>query len=196
MNVLIVDDDPVALLALRRIVQRLGHEGATCEEGERAAAICQLRPPDVVISDWIMPGVDGLELCRRLRATTKADRYLYFVLLTAHTPSKANQEMAFAAGVDDFLVKPCDTDELRLRFHVAARILEFTSRVRKLEKLIPICAYCKRVREDSDYWQQIEDYMHTHAGADFTHSICPTCYEKHIRAELEKLKEGESTPAG
>jgi hypothetical protein len=60
--------------------------------------------------------------------------------------------------------------------------------VRRLQGLLPICAYCKRIRGDGDYWEQVERYISAHSAAQFSHSICPECYERVIRPELRELK--------
>jgi phosphoserine phosphatase RsbU/P len=89
--------------------------------------------------------------------------------------------------VDDFLSKPVDPQDLKTRLHVAERILAFTSQIQTLETFIPICSYCKKVRDDRSYWQQIESYINQRTGSEFSHSICPDCYEKHVTPELKAL---------
>jgi DNA-binding response OmpR family regulator len=134
-----------------------------------------------------MPGVDGLELCRRIRRRVDAE-YVYFILVTARDATKENQEEAADAGVDDFLTKPLDVSELWTRLRVAERILRYTTQVRQLEELLPICSYCKKIRDDRNYWQQIEGYISERTGSDFSHSVCPDCYSRVVLPELEKLR--------
>ena len=86
------------------------------------------------------------------------------------------------AGIDDFLTKPLDREAILMRLRVAERILEFTKQIRVLKELIPICMYCKRVRDDSNYWDQVENYIHEHTGSNFSHGICPPCFDKQIGA--------------
>jgi hypothetical protein len=81
------------------------------------------------------------------------------------------------AGIDDFLAKPLDREAILMRLRVAERILDFTKQIRALKELIPICMYCKRVRDDADFWQQVESYIHTHTGSNFSHGVCPDCFE-------------------
>ncbi len=141
----------------------------------------------IVVSDWIMPDVDGLELCRRIRARDKED-YVYFVLLTGKDANQENQREAADAGVDDFLSKPLNANELWMRLRVAARILNYTQQLQQLEEMMPICSYCKKIRDDKNYWQQIEGYINERTGSEFSHSICPDCYDRVIVPELEELK--------
>ena len=110
------------------------------------------------------------------------------ILLTARTADDSNQRESIEAGVDDFLTKPVDLTELWMRLRVAERILRFTTQVRQLEAFLPICSYCKKVRDDRNYWQQIETYINARTGSEFSHSVCPDCYNRVIAPELEKLR--------
>jgi len=187
MKILAVEDDKMALMMMRQALVRLGHEVIEARDGREAWAKLQREPVRVVVSDWEMPEADGLELCRRIRARRKAD-YAYFILVTARDASEENQQNAMDAGVDDFLTKPLDVFELRMRLRTAERILRYTTQVRQLEELLPICSYCKKIRDDQNYWQQMEGYINERTGSEFSHSICPDCYQRVIVPELEKLK--------
>jgi CheY-like chemotaxis protein len=192
MKILAVEDDPVAQAVLVRTLSKLGHEVVTVADGSTALETLAADPVRVVVSDWVMPGLDGLELCRRVRARAGTD-YVYFILLTGKLPSEDNQREAIEAGVDDFLRKPLVTQEIWMRLHVAERILLYATQVRQLEAFLPICGYCKKVRDDRNYWQQIESYINARTGTDFSHSVCPDCYTRIIVPELEKL--GHKTDA-
>lgn len=183
----IVEDDPTTRRLLENLTSLLGYEIASYDNGDEAWEAFAVEDPKIVISDWKIPGKDGLELCRRLRQM-RTDSYTYFILITAQKRSRTNLEFAIDAGVDDFLKKPIGSDEIWSRLRVAERILGFNSQVKTLESLIPICAYCKKVRNDGDLWEQIEQYVNQRTGADFTHSICPPCLEKHVRPQLKDYK--------
>lgn len=187
MKILAVEDDKMALMMMRQALLRLGHEVIEARDGREAWAKLQRQAVRVVVSDWEMPEADGLELCRRIRARLKAE-YVYFILVTARDASEENQQNAMDAGVDDFLTKPLDVFELRMRLRTAERILKYTTQVRQLEELLPICSYCKKIRDDQNYWQQMEGYINERTGSEFSHSICPDCYKRVILPELEKLK--------
>jgi sigma-B regulation protein RsbU (phosphoserine phosphatase) len=187
VKILAVEDDAVARAVLHKALQRLGHEVILAEDGEVAWARVQEDPVRVIVSDWMMPGVDGLELCRRVRGRVGVE-YVYFILVTARDATAENQAAAADAGVDDFLTKPLDLSELWTRLRVAERILRYTTQVRHLEELLPICSYCKKIRDDQNYWQQIEGYISERTGSDFSHSVCPDCYTRVILPELEKLR--------
>lgn len=191
MRILAVEDDAVSRAVLRQALRRLGHETVEAADGEAAWEALQAEPFRVVVSDWMMPKVDGLELCRRIRQRPDAE-YIYFILLTSRDATEQNQREAADAGVDDFLTKPLDLPELWTRLRVAERILKYTTQVRQLEEMLPICSYCKKIRDDQNYWQQIEGYISERTGSDFSHSVCPDCYQRVLVPELEKLKAAQA----
>ena len=187
MKILAVEDDAVARAVLRKALHRLGHEVVEATDGEAAWEQLEAEPVRVVVSDWIMPRTDGLDLCRRIRARRRQD-YIYFILLTSRDADEENSRAAADAGVDDFLTKPLDLAELWTRLRVAERILRYTTQVRQLEEMLPICSYCKKIRDDQNYWQQMEGYINERTGSEFSHSICPDCYQRVVIPELEKIK--------
>ncbi len=189
MKILAVEDDAVARAVLRQALRRLGHDVVEAHDGEAAWKMLETEPVRVVVSDWMMPHRDGLELCRRIRARTGTE-YIYFILLTSRDATQENQTAAADAGVDDFLTKPLDLPELWTRLRVAERILRYTTQVRQLEEMLPICSYCKKIRDDHNYWQQLEGYISERTGSDFSHSVCPDCYKRVVIPELEQLKRG------
>jgi len=192
VKLLAVEDDPVARAVLRQALRRLGHETVEAVDGEDAWTKLQEEPFRVVVSDWMMPNSDGLELCRRIRRRVGTE-YLYFILLTSRDATQENQTESADAGVDDFLTKPLDLTELWTRLRVAERILRYTTQVRQLEEMLPICSYCKKIRDDQNYWQQLEGYISERTGSDFSHSVCPDCYKRVVIPELEKLKSTSAT---
>lgn len=194
MKILAVEDDAVARTVLRQALLRLGHESVEAADGQAAWELLQENDTvRVVVSDWMMPRADGLDLCRRIRKRTNAE-YIYFILLTSRDATAENQSSAADAGVDDFLTKPLDLPELWTRLRVAERILRYTTQVRQLEEMLPICSYCKKIRDDQNYWQQLEGYISERTGSDFSHSVCPDCYQRVLVPELEKIKQSAAAP--
>jgi len=193
MKVLIVEDDPVARLYIEASLAALEFETVTAEDGYAALAVIESEPIRLIVSDWLMPKMDGLELCRRVRE--RNGDYTYFILLSQMTATPENEDAAIAAGVDDFLIKPVNPRELKIRVHVAQRILDYTTRIQKLESFIPICSYCKKIRDDHNYWQRIESYISERTGSEFSHSVCPDCYQREIVPQLDALKKkGQPKP--
>jgi CheY-like chemotaxis protein len=149
----------------------------------------------------MMPEMDGLKVCRMVR-TTPHLHHLYLILLTAKN-RKEHIVAGLQAGADDYLTKPFDREELYARVQAGVRIItlqqslvarvkeleEALARVKQLQGLFPICSYCKKIRNDQNYWQQVEDYLSKHSEAQFSHSICPDCYEQCVKPALDKLKQ-------
>lgn len=180
MKILIAEDDTTSRLLLGATLQKLGYEVVATGNGREAWKALQQEHFPVVISDWQMPDVDGLMLCRELRRQP-ARQYTNFILLTTHG-GRANYLEAMAAGVDDFLTKPLDEEQLSARLLVAARQLGLRQRVHALEGLLPICAYCKQIRDDQNQWRPVENFIAAHSGATLTHGICPACLKAHFPA--------------
>lgn len=189
VKILAVEDDAVARAVLRKALQRLGHEVIEAKDGQEAWVAMEATPVRVIVSDWMMPNLNGLELCQRLRARPGAE-YVYFILITANSADSTNRIAAADAGVDDFLSKPLNIEELWMRLRVAERILRYATQVQQLEELLPICSYCKKIRDDQNYWQQMEGYINERTGSEFSHSICPDCYQRVIIPQIESLKKG------
>ncbi|HEY1848687.1 MAG TPA: response regulator [Opitutaceae bacterium] len=193
MKVLAVEDDKLSLTVLRRSLERLGHEVVQATDGEEAWELWLKERPRITVSDWQMPRLDGLRLCKRLRAQGGQD-YVYFILLTGTGGSVQNRRAAAEAGVDDFLTKPVDLSALWMRLRVAERILKYTTQVHRLEGMMPMCSYCKKIRDDQNYWQQIESYINERTGTEISHSVCPECYQRVIVPELEKMRAKAEPP--
>lgn len=186
MRILVAEDDLDAREMLQTLLKLEGHDVVAAPDGETAWRLFQEEAFQVVITDWLMPDIDGLELCRRIRAA-ELSRYSYVLLLTA-LHGKANYLTAMTAGVDDFMPKPYDQDELRARLIVAARIVSLQDRVKRLEGVLPTCMYCKKIRDESSRWVNIEQYITQRTEASFSHGVCPTCYENVVRPELDRVR--------
>src|SRR5918999_336890 len=189
MRALIADDDPVTAAVLSNALRRMNLEPVVVADGRAAwDVIDRGNGPSLAIVDWMMPNIDGLELCRRIRRTPSR-AHMYVILLTARD-SRADVVAGLHAGADDYLVKPFDAEELRARVNAGVRILTLQAQltqqietlrqtianVKQLKGLLPICSYCKRIRTDEDYWQQLEGYISEHSDAQFSHGICPGCF--------------------
>jgi len=183
-RILVAEDDPVSSTILRTVLEKLGHETVVARDGSEAWEAFNREPVRLIVSDWMMPGMDGLELCKKVRARSQTP-YTYFILLTANRTSPENYALATAAGVDDFLTKPLNREAIRMRLTVAERILNYTAEIRQLQEMIPICVYCRKVRDEHDYWDMVESYIQKETGSRFSHGACPECCEK----ELERLRE-------
>jgi DNA-binding response OmpR family regulator len=194
MRILIAEDDAVSRTLLSAALQRAGYDVEAAHDGEQAwAAFERLAAPTLAILDWMMPGVEGTEICRRVRARSEL-RGSYVILLTAKAQRQDVLD-GLQSGADDYLTKPFDRSELLARVRVGERTLELQAvlarrvaeleealrTVKTLEGLLPICCYCKRIRQGGDYWQNVEEYVTSHSRAEFTHGICPDCLAAHFK---------------
>jgi phosphoserine phosphatase RsbU/P len=198
MKVLIAEDDRVTGEILARTLQRWNHETTLVGNGVQAwERLCTATAPTLAILDWMMPEMDGPEVCRRVREQLPFAN-MYLLLVTARE-SRGDVVAGLDAGADDYIIKPFDPEELRARVAVGVRVLALQqklaervaelqaalSNVKQLRGLLPICSYCKRIRGDDQYWQQVEGYIAEHSDAQFSHGICPTCYAT-LSAELDE----------
>lgn len=201
MRVLIADDDEVLRLRLRTMLSKRGYEVIETADGDEAwAQLEKDDAPRLAILDWLMANMDGLAVCRRVRATSRL-RAMYLILLTSRE-SKKHVIEGLQAGANDYITKPFDPEELHARVAVGAQVVRLQSeladrvteledaltKVKQLQGLLPICAYCKSIRDDQDYWHRVEEYIGKHTSAQFSHGICPACYEKFMVPELEQLR--------
>lgn len=187
MRILIAEDDEASALVLAAALRRLGHEVVAAPNGRVAWEIFQRESIRVVVTDWMMPELDGLDLCRLLRADERS-AYTWIILLTA-LGDRESCLKGMNAGADDFLGKPFDLEMLGARLRVAERVLRLKAQVRQLEGLLPVCSYCKKIRDEADRWTMMEEYVMKHSAASFSHSVCPDCYAEHIRPQLSRLDE-------
>jgi len=148
----------------------------------------------------MMPELDGVEICRRVREIpTSTPPYL--ILLTAKT-ERGDVVAGLDAGANDYLKKPFDRGELRARLQVGAQVLELQknlaeriseledalAQVKQLRGLLPICSYCKNIRDEQNFWQRVDNYLMEHADVMFSHGICPDCYKNIVEPKLEQSR--------
>jgi len=201
MKILIAEDNEVSSRILQLTLAAAGHEVITTENGVTAWAILEKEDsPAMAILDWMMPDMDGLEVCRLVRQKITATP-IYIILLTAKA-GKTDVVQGLDAGANDYIFKPFNREELNARIRVgetvvklqrnlAARVKELESaltQVKLLQGILPICSYCKNVRDDQNYWQQLETYISKYSEAKFSHGICPGCYDTLVKPQLEVIK--------
>lgn len=166
MKVLLAEDDPVSLRVLLRAMERLGHECQSATDGNAAWDLFCRSTPDVIISDWAMPGMDGLELCRNVRSGGPA-AYTYFIFLTGHDDKQSFLE-GMRAGADDYLMKPIDLEALEARMIAAARVMSLHHRLVEAARTDPLTGVGNRLRLRDDLevlYARVERYGHAYAAA-------------------------------
>jgi len=226
-TILVVDDTPSALKVLTDTLAANGYQVRPANSGELALASVAKKPPELILLDIRMPGMDGFEVCRELKSREES-RDIPVIFISALTDLDDRLE-GFSHGAVDFVTKPFQQEELLARVctHVALRRLSLAqqqqtaelkqlnnqlqseisqrkaveeelavkvtqlegtlARVKQLEGIIPICMYCKKIRDDKDSWSQIELYISKHSEAFFSHGICPEC-ERKQQEEFDALQ--------
>jgi len=217
-RILIVDDEPENLKSIVQFIEtsELPYEIYQALNGEAALEIAQIKLPDLIISDWNMPHMDGLELIKNLKAN-ESTREIPVIMFTGVMTTSEHLELALEAGAVDYIRKPLDPIELLARIRTVLQLSDSFQKVKKqkqqlqdqnqlLEKkqaelqqaleniktlrgLIPICAHCKKIRDDEGFWKQVETYVSEHTLATFSHGLCPTCMKEHYPDIYQSLKE-------
>jgi sigma-B regulation protein RsbU (phosphoserine phosphatase) len=197
LRALVADDDRVTATVVAASLRRWQFDVTVVPNGEEAwNVICGPAAPSLAILDWMMPGLDGVALCSRIRQRPES-AHMYVILLTSRH-SSADIVAGLEGGADEYLVKPVDPNVLRARVHAGQRVVtlqhrladkiaaleETLANVKQLRGLLPICSYCKSIRNDGDYWQKLETYIGDHSDAEFSHGICPTCFTR-VQQEFE-----------
>src|SRR5450432_3366979 len=190
MRILIAEDDRVSRHLLAATLKHWGYElVVACDGLEALAALQEPDAPSLAILDWMMPGIDGVQVTTAARQMVTSTPP-YIILLTA----KSEQQdiiAALEAGADDYLTKPFHREELGARVRAGLRIVELQrsladrvheleeslTSVKQLQGMLPICSYCKKIRDDQNYWQKVQNYISDHSDAQFSHGVCPSCYE-------------------
>lgn len=201
MRVLIAEDDIYFREVLELMLTGWGYQVIATRDGiEALEALMREDAPLLAVLDVMMPGRDGIDVCRKVRQLSRSSPP-YIILLTA----KARREdvvKGLEAGANDYIAKPPAPDELRARLLVGERVVELQqslarrveelegalARIKQLEGILSICAYCKKIRAQEDLWEQLESYISSHSEARFSHSVCPDCYQSIVRPKLDKLR--------
>jgi CheY-like chemotaxis protein len=259
MNLLIVDDIATNRKLLCVTLEAEGHTTHEATDGVEALHILERETVDAVISDILMPNMDGFRLCYEIRNSERL-RSLPFIIYTSTYTSSEDMKLAQTVGADKYFTKPTPASAMlgalreviekerahpepsalgatgtqvlkpysralvhkleeknaelkaalekiqRAHEHIVElnsdlerRVKERTaeletanrglsralSEVKELNALLPICSYCKKIRDDKDYWQSVEGYISQHTDSKFSHGICPECYEQHVKPQFE-----------
>lgn len=188
IKILVVEDD---VYFQRVLVKRLSSEGYqvfSAADGREGMKLIVTQDPDLVISDWMMPHVDGLELCQSVKTGLK-ESAPYFILLTAKGEI-SSRLLGLETGADDYLVKPCDQGELMARVRAGLRIVLLTQELRATvaqlqlgggapaSSAVPICPDCRLVQAASGEWQPLQAWLETTGGIRFAPEACPQCRKR------------------
>jgi len=198
LRILVLDDDAVTRFTLESVIRGAGWSAVATGDPELAFEI--LTGPDappIALIDWQMPTLSGVDLCRRVRQADPAARP-YLIFVTANSTSN-DIVIGLDAGADGYMTKPIAADELQARVRAGLRTIALQQdlrtrlqeaeaesvRTKPLRELLPVCCYCRRIRDEQQQWSTLEQYLMQRVDVRFTHGFCPSCFEHHVLPDLE-----------
>jgi DNA-binding response OmpR family regulator len=205
-TVLVVDDDTDILLLSTSILRRTGYEVLEASTGKECVDAVRTHHPDLVLLDVRLPDMTGIEVCRQIKGDESLED-IFVILASGIQISSEDQADGLDIGADGYIVRPLSNKEFLARVQAGERIKRAEDALRKKERqqqklisqlkealaeiktlkgFIPICALCKKIRDDEGYWNQLEAYISKHTDAVFSHGLCPECVEQY-RTEMKKL---------
>jgi CheY-like chemotaxis protein len=184
-SILLVDDDPVILITVRKQLEQYEFDIETAASGEIAVKLLDKKKYDIVITDMIMYQIDGLGVLKK--AKEKEPETIVIMLTAQSDVSSAIGALRLKA--DDYLLKPCEPDEVYVRINNCLEKLVLKQKIKLYENILPVCCVCKKIRDDSGKepgtgdWIAVEQYLNKETKIDITSGYCPDCAEK-IEYEL------------
>ncbi len=191
LTILVVDDTPELLQASARVLRSAGATVLEAVDGHSCLAAVRRHLPDLVLLDVELPDLLGYEVCRRIKndETLKA---VSVIMLSSTMTTSDDQSEGLESGADGYITRPLPNRELLARVESVARIIraererdrlitqlqQALETIKTLSGMLPICASCKKIRNDTGYWEEVESYVKRHSDAEFTHGICPVCARK------------------
>ena len=189
-KILIVDDEIIILKCILVDLRRSDYSVDTAENGEQALAMLEKEKYDLVITDLMMEGIGGLELLAEIK---KKSPDMPVIIMTGYGELDSAIE-ALRLGAADYLLKPCNNEELILRVENCIDKVELQKKVKFYESILPICSVCKKIRDDAGKgsgdgdWKPLEEYLARNVGLDLSHGICPECSDN-LYGDQEWYKE-------
>lgn len=195
ISILYVEDEAAAREEVSLFLMRRVRTLISASNGEEGLERFRVERPDLIVTDIRMPVMDGLQMARVIRQMNKG---IPIIVTTAHSDTSYMLD-AIDIGIDQYVVKPVDAGKLSGALEKCEEIIEYRrahkryladrekligelqealGKVKLLSGMLPICASCKKIRDDQGYWKQIEAYISSHSEAEFTHGICPDCVQR------------------
>jgi PleD family two-component response regulator len=192
IEILIVDDDAVVLDITSRVLAMTGCHILTATNGRECMASIRDNRPDLILLDMVLPDMSGMEICRKVKTDPLYHR-TYVLFFSGQLTGSTEQTDGLNIGADGYIVKPMTHAELLARVNVFIRIIraerardrlivelkQALSKIKQLSGLLPICSHCSKIRDEEGSWNKLETYIEANSEADFSHSICPECAERH-----------------
>ena len=190
-DILVIDDIHDNLRLLTKLLVEHDYYVRPVSNGQKAILATQDQLPDLILLDIMMPDMDGYAVCEVLKADERTrDIPVIFISALNETIDKVK---AFSIGGVDYITKPFQTEEIlaRVKTHLTLRSLQKSledknaqlqkalDEIKTLRGILPLCSFCKKIRDDKGYWEQVDVYIHKHLHADISHSLCPDCAKEH-----------------
>jgi CheY-like chemotaxis protein len=195
-TILAIDDTPLNLSILFGFLDHSGFKILIANDGDDGIRIAELAMPDIILLDVMMPGLDGFETCRRLKKN-QTTRGIPVIFMTALSDT-SDKVRGFEAGAVDYITKPFEEEEVLARITTHLTVLrqrkeleKALNEVKRLSGLLPICASCKKIRNDKGYWEEVETYIKERSEVEFSHGVCPECAQKLYPEIYQKRKSAD-----
>jgi len=196
-DILVVDDSCTAANLLIVILETEGYKVRVANSGEMALTSIMQKKPDLILLDVQMPGIDGFKVCQWIKGDAKLKSIP--VIFISGASNVKDITKGFHSGGVDYITKPFKTEEVLARIKTQLELKRYIKlleertaelekalvKVKTLSGIIPICATCKKIRDDQGYWKQVEIYIRDHSDAMFSHGICPECMHSSYGEEFD-----------
>ena len=183
-SILLVDDDPFILTGIGQNLENEGYKVTTAENGETALVLLGEEGFDLVITDLVMDGVDGIEV---LKATKEKNPDTVVIILTGYGDMTSAID-ALRLNADDYMLKPCQPEEMNFRVAACLEKVELSRRIKLYEQILPVCCMCKKIRDDqgrepgTGRWMPVDDYLWKKARLSVSSTYCPNCAKTAVKA--------------
>ena len=187
-DILLVDDDPLILRALKPALEQEGYRVTTADNGESAVELLESRHFDILMTDLVMDDIDGIGVLKQGKASHPE---MMSIILTGFGDVHSAID-ALRLGADDYLLKPSEVDEILFRVSSCVEKLELKRKLKAYEGILPICCVCKKIRDDSGLepgtgeWMMVEKFIWKKAKLAVSSTYCPECFEE-VQREIEKI---------
>ena len=178
--ILLVDDEPIITVAIGNALEEKGYKVTTADNGERAVELLNESSFDLVITDLVMTPIDGMEV---LKKSKEINPEMMVMILTGFGDMTSAID-ALRLGADDYMLKPCEPEEMYFRVSHCLEKLELKRKIKIYENILPVCCVCKSIRDDTGKepgtgkWTQMENYIRDKGGVGVTSTYCPECAKK------------------
>lgn len=198
VKVLVVDDEQDIRFATARILKSSGYDVSEAATGAQCLEVAKRVRPDLILLDVVLPDTAGTDICRQIKGDPELGS-TFVVMISGSKTSSIEQAEGLDIGADGYIARPISNQELKARVNAMVRILaaererdrvilelkEALSEIKRLSGLLPICMFCKKIRDDKGYWNQLEAFIVERSEADFSHSICEECVKIHYPEDDE-----------